>query len=274
MKKILISFFLFLFMSLPVFSKTDNISVDYLKNKKHFAIMNPIAEICAQKIIKKSLKKEINGDIKVKFDGYTVSSMKQGVFKYLEINAKNSVIENVEIPRFIIKTDSDFNQIDITKKPAKIKTDSVLSYEMELNEKSLNQALNHKEYFKTLNKINDLAYPLFVLYDVNVQIKNNMVYIIMDYNFPISPSKKNKQFTVSTDFKVENEEIKAKNIHIDSLYGNLQLNKVTNLINLLNPLSFTLSLLNENKCKGKIENVKIEDNIIKINGKIFVKGEN
>ena len=47
----------------------------------------------------------------------------------------------------------------------------------------------------------------------------------------------------------------------------------SNLINLLDPLSFTLSILDKKKCNAKVENVKIVDNIIQINGKIFVKGD-
>ena len=54
----------------PAFSKTDTLSEDYLKNRRHFSIMNPFAEHAAQSVIKKSLKKETKGKFKVKFDGY------------------------------------------------------------------------------------------------------------------------------------------------------------------------------------------------------------
>ena len=79
---------------------------------------------------------------------------------------------------------------------------------------------------------------------------------------------------VSTDFKVESGKIKANNVLIDRAYGNLPLDKVINLINLLDPLSFTLDILKEDHCKGQVESVKIEDNKIQIDGKMFIiKGE-
>ena len=82
MKKIILLLVISILTFAPAFSKTDKTSADYLKNKKHFAIMNPIAESIAQKIIKKSLKKDIGeGKYKVKFEGYTLSSMKKGIFK-------------------------------------------------------------------------------------------------------------------------------------------------------------------------------------------------
>ena len=82
----------------PVIAKNDTTSEDYLKNRKHFSILNPLAECAAQKVIKKSLQKETKGKFKVKFDGYTLSSMKKGVFKNLEFSGKILTIDGIEIP--------------------------------------------------------------------------------------------------------------------------------------------------------------------------------
>lgn len=271
MKKILLIVLCLVFM-LPAGAKTDKTSADYLKNRKHFAIMNPVAECLAQKVIKSSLKKDTGANFKVKFDGYTLSSMKKGIFKYLEITGKNVEVEGIEVPYINLKTLSDYNWVDYTKDPVEFKSDMEFAYEMKLSEKSINSAIKSKEYQKTIQKVNRRAYPLFTLNDIRIRIKHNRVHIIMDYNFPINPSKKNKTFMVSTDFRVENGKIKARNIGIDNAYGNLPIDKVTNLINLLDPLSFTLDLMDSKKCKGKIENVEIVDDFIQINGKIYVKG--
>lgn len=257
----------------PVFAKTDKTSQDYLQNKKHFAIMNPIAESIAEKVIKKSLKKETGANFKVKFEGYTLSSMKKGIFKNLEITGKNVDVDGIEVPYIKLKTLSDYNWVDYTQNPIAFKSDMTYAYEMELSEKTINDALKSKGYRSTIQKVNKRAYPLFTVNDVRVRIRNNKVHVIMEYNFPIMPAKQNKTFMASTGFHVVNGKITANNVGIDSAYGNLPIDKVTNLINLLDPLSFTLSLLDSKKCNAKIENVNIVDNIIKINGKIFVKGD-
>ena len=257
----------------PAFADVDRFSSDNLKSKKHFAIMNPFAESIAQKVIKKTLKSETGSNYKVKFDGYTLSSMKKGIFKNLEISGKNLSIEGIEVPYLKIKTISDYNWIDYTQKPPVFKSDMTYWYEIYLSENSINQALKTKEYQKKLEKVNNKAYPLFVIYDVRVKLRHDKVHIIMDYNFPIAPSSKNRSFMISSDFKVEENKIKAYNIGLDNACGRLSAEKVANLINLLDPLSFTLGLMDKKKCNAKIENVKIVDNIIQINGKIFVKGE-
>lgn len=274
MKKFLVIIVVAL-LALPVFAKADKTSSEYLKNRKHFSVMNPVVESIAQKVIKKSLQKDIGkGNYKVKFDGYTLFSMKRGIFKNLEITGKDLDVEGISVPYLSLKTVTDYNWIDISQDPVKIKSDMEFSYEMELTEKSISEALKHEDYKKTLAKINKRAYPLFALHDVRIRIRHDKVHIIMDYSLPLSSYNKRKTFMVSSNFVVDNGKIKASNIGVDNAYGNLPLDKVTNLVNLLDPLSFALDIMKDEKCTGNIENVKIENNIIKISGKMYIKGVN
>ena len=273
MKKILILSIAAIMLSAPVWAKTDTTSKEYLQTKKHFSIMNPIAESIAQSVIKRSLKKETGANFKVKFEGYTLSSMRKGIFKNLEITGKDVDVEGIVIPYLKVKSVSDYNWVDYTQDPVVYKTNMTFYYDMTLDEDSINNALKTKEYQNTLEKINDIAYPLFEMKGVKVRILNNKMYIITEYNFPIAPSKNNKTFMMTSDFMVENGKIIAKDVSVHEAYGNLSLNKVTNLVNLLNPLAFTVSALDTKKCKGKIENVNFVDNKIQIDGKIFVKGD-
>lgn len=267
--------FLMLFMISMIFTSAafavDRYSAEYLRNKKHLSPISPIAECIIQKEIRKSLKKETGADFKVKFAAYNLYSLKAGIFKHLEITGQDTTIEGIYLPYVKFETVTDYNWIDYKKDPVLVKSDMEFNYEMELSEQSINDALKSKEYQKTIQNVNKRAYPLFVLKEVKVKVKNNRVYIIMNYNFPISPAAKDKIFFVSTDFSVEDGKIKATDIRLDKAYSMLSLQKVTNLINLLDPLSFTLDFMNSKKCKGKTENIKIKDDILQINGKIFVK---
>ena len=84
---------------------------------------------------------------------------------------------------------------------------------------------------------------------------------------------KDRLFVCSTEFEVTNGEIKAKDVRLDSIYNKISLSQVVNLLNLLNPLEFALDLLNTKKFDVNVENVNIVDNKIKVDGKIFVKGD-
>lgn len=265
----------FIIITLPTITTqaADKYSKEYLQSKNHVSITKPFAESIVKKAIKKALKKETGVNFDVKFSGYTTASIKKGIFKSLELTGYDVDIDSIPIPYINLKTLSDYNYIDYTKNPIEYKSDINLSYNLLLSEDSINSALKQNKYQKTIKNVNKIAYPLFVINNVKTKIMKDKMYIAVDYNFPISKSSKDKTFVMISDFQVINGEIKAKNVHIDSAYGNIPLNKVTNLVNLLNPLEFTLKALDDKKCEGNIENVNIIDNKIKVDGKIFIKGD-
>ena len=273
MKKVFLTSLIIFLVSSSCYASQDRYSKEYLQGKRHISIINPIVEKVVESAIKKELKKETGADFKVSFTGYTTSSMKKGIFKSLELSGKNIIAEGIPLPYVHLKTLSDYNYIDYTKSPVEYKSDMIFAYNMILSEESINIALRDKKYQKVISKVNKIAYPLFVLTNVQSKIYNNELYLIMDYNFPIAGLSKDRTFVASSDLKVEKGKIKAKNVKIDNKYGNLGLDRVANLINLLNPLGFTLELMDSKKCDGNIENVNIVDNNIQVDGKIFVKGD-
>ena len=273
MKKFYIFLVVFMFFVVPVSAKIDRTSAEYLKNKRHFSIMNPAVERVAQRVIRSLIKDESGHNFKVKLQGYTFSSMKKGIFKYLEIVGEDFFVEDIPISYAEVKTLTDYNWIDYKQEPPVCKTDMVFSYQVKLSEESINIALQKKEYDKVLEDLNKRAYPLFTMNDVKVRIKNNKLYLVMFYNFPISPMAKDRSFSVSTGFKVFNNKIIADNIMLNPAYRSLQSDKIANLVNRLDPLSFTLSIMNTKKCNAKVENVKIIDDLVEVNGKIYVKGD-
>lgn len=273
MKKFITFFVVFIFITSPVLAKADKTGEDYLKNSKHPFSMNFIGESIVKSGIKHALKKEAPGKYKVKFKGYTLSSIKKGIFKYLEITGEDVTVNNIEIPYFNLKTITDYNWVDYNQEPIAIKTDMELDSVIHLSDKSVNDALASEEYNKILRHINKKAYPIFTINGTKVKIKDNKFYIVIIYNFPLAPKAKDRTFVVSSKLKVSNNEIQPYDAAFNSVYGNLPLQKVTNLINMLNPLNFTVKLIDDKNCDAKIEQIEIIDDIIKINGKIYVKGE-
>ena len=273
MKKILVLIIIaFLSTTSFVLAGVDKLSQEYLQNTNHFTITKPLAEMVAKRAIKKALKKETGANFDVKFEGYTTSSIKRGVFKSLEISTKDMKIDEIEIPYLHLKSLDEYNYIDYTKNPIVFKCDMTYAYEILLTDETINAALKDSDYNKVLAKVNAISRPLFVIKGVRTKIIDNKLYIITDYNLPIAITK-DRSFVAKSDFEVVHGKIKAKNVSIDTSYGNIGLNKVANLINYLNPLEFTLDILENGKQKTIIENINIVDNKVKVDGKIYVKGE-
>ena len=151
MKKFLLFTIINLLFFSPVLARVDKTDAEYLKNKRHFAIMNPIAESVVEKAIKKNLKKEMgSGYYKVRFNGYTLSSLKKGIFKNLEITGKNVETEGIHIPYLNLKNATHYNWIDLDSDPITVKSDMAFNYSLILDETSLNDALKHKSFDKKL----------------------------------------------------------------------------------------------------------------------------
>ena len=269
MKKILLLFIVMLLVVNYSSAAVDRLSQEYLQSTNHFTITKPLAEMVAKKAIRRALKKETGTNFDIKFEGYTTSSIKRGVFKYIELEGKDVKVDNVVVPYVHLKSLTDYNYVDYTKTPIVFKSDMTYAYDLLLDDEAINAALKDSDYMKVLTKVNKIARPFFVIKGVRTKIVNDKMYIITDYNLPIAITK-DKSFVAQSDFEVVNGKIKAKNVRIDTSYGNLGLNKVANLINYLNPLEFTLDILDDNKQKGTIENINIVDNKVKVDGKIYI----
>ena len=270
MKKILALLLITFVTTSMAFAGVDRLSQEYLQSTNHFTITKPIAEMVAKRAIKKALKKETGSNWDVVFEGYTTSSIKRGIFKNIELSANDVEFDGVQVPYIHLKSLTDYNYIDYTQSPMVFKSDMTYSYDLLLSDETINAALKDSDYMKVISKVNKIASSFFVVKGVRTKIIDNKMYIVTDYNLPIAVTK-DRSFVVQSDFEIVNGKIRAKNVSIDTAYGNLGLNKVANLINYLNPLEFTLDLIDENKYKGIVENVNIVDNKVKVDGKIYVK---
>ena len=269
MKKIF-TLFLIVLLTANISFGIDKYSIEYLQGKNHFSLTRCIAENSVKKALKKALKKETGSDFDVKFEGYTLSSVKRGIFKSIEIAGEDVNIEGIKVPYVHLQSLDDYNYIDYTKNPIEFKCDMTYAYDLLLDDEAINAALKNANYNKTLAKVNKIANPFFVVKGVRTKIVDNKLYIITDYNLPLSVTK-DRSFVAQSDFEVVNGKIKAKNVSIDSAYGNLGLNKVANLINYLNPLEFTVDILESGQQKTTIEKVNIVDNKVEVSGKIYIK---
>ena len=100
------------------YAAVDRYSKEYLQNRHHFAIINPVVECAVEKAIKAQLRKDTGAEFDVKFTGYTTSSMKKGIFKSFELATDNLILEEgIPISDLHLKSETDYNYIDYTKSP-------------------------------------------------------------------------------------------------------------------------------------------------------------
>lgn len=231
-----------------------------------------LSEKIGEKLVKKAIKKNItNGDIKVNLDAYSVRDLKAGRFKSLEINGKNVDIQGVYISSFNAKTLCNFNYIANDKRGNYIvKEDIPASFNAIITEEDLNKTMLSSDYKRMIDDINSIGGNLniFQITSTNIKLKNDKMYYVLKYSMPFV--RKTKELVITANLKVENGQIELANTSFLNNSMALDVDKLSKLINYINPLDFSAKILENKDAKFNIETVNISNGKITIDGNMTI----
>lgn len=231
-----------------------------------------LSEKIGEKLVKKAIKKNIvSGDIKADLDAYSVRDLKAGRFKSLEVSGKNVDIQGIYVSSFNAKTLCNFNYIANDKKGNYIvKEDIPVSFNAVVTEEDLNKTMNSSDYKRMIDDINSIGgnFNIFQITSTNIKLKNNKMYYVLKYSMPFV--RKAKELVISADLNVENGQIVLANTTFLNNSMSLDVDKLSKLINYINPLDFSAKILENKDAKFNIENVKISDGKIVVDGSMTI----
>ena len=231
-----------------------------------------LSEKIGEKLVKKAIKKNItSGDIKVDLDAYSVRDLKAGRFKSLEINGKNVDIQGVYISSFNAKTLCNFNYIANDKKGNYIvKEDIPASFNAIITEEDLNKTMLSSDYKRMIDDINSIGGNLniFQITSTNIKLKNDKMYYVLKYSMPFV--RKTKELVITANLKVENGQIELANTSFLNNSMALDVDKLSKLINYINPLDFSAKILENKDAKFNIDTVNISNGKITIDGNMTI----
>ncbi len=231
-----------------------------------------LAEKIGESLTKKAIKKNItSGDVKVDLDAYSVRDLKAGRFKSLEVKGKDVVIQGIHISSFNAKTLCNFNYIANDKKGNfVVKEDIPASFNAEITEEDLNKTMSSTDYKRMIDDINSIggSFNVFQITSTSIKLKNGKMYYIMKYSMPFV--RKTKELVISANLKVENGQIILDNTSFLNNNMAFDVDKLSKLINYINPLDFSAKILENKEAKFSVENVKISDGKINIDGNMVI----
>ncbi len=233
---------------------------------------NFLAEKIGESLTKKAIKKNIvSGKVKVNLNSYSARDLKAGRFKSLEITGSDLDVEGIYISYLNAKTLCDFNYIPHDKNNNYIvKEDIPVAFKAEITEEDLNNTMNSSEYKRLINDINSIGgtFNLFEITSTTVNLKNGKMYYIVKYAMPFM--RKSKEVVISADINVENGKIVLNNAIFESKHRPTDIDSFSSVLNYINPLDFSAKILENKDAKFNIENVKIADKKITIDGRMTV----
>lgn len=231
-----------------------------------------LSEKIGEKLVKKAIKKNItSGDIKVNLDAYSVRDLKAGRFKSLEINGKNVDIQGVYISSFNAKTLCNFNYIANDKRGNYIvKEDIPAAFNATITEEDLNKTMLSSDYKRMIDDINSIGGNLniFQITSTNIKLKNDKMYYVLKYSMPFV--RKTKELVITANLRVENGQIELANTSFLNNSMALDVDKLSKLINYINPLDFSAKILENKDAKFNIETVNISNGKITIDGNMTI----
>lgn len=233
---------------------------------------NFLAEKIGESITKRAIKKNIvSGKIDVNLDSYSTRDLKAGRFKSLEITGKNVDIDGVYISYFNARTLCNFNYIPHDKNNNFIvKEDIPIIFTTELSEDDLNNTMNSADYKRLIRDINSIggSFNLFEITSTNVRLKDGKMFYIVKYAMPFM--RKTKEVVISADINVENGKIVLNNANLENRHSTMDIEAFSSMLNYINPLDFSAKILENKDAKFNIQNVKIADKKITIDGRMTV----
>ncbi len=232
---------------------------------------NFLGKQVAKAILKKEISKNADGKFTVKVDSYSVKDLKKGIFKTVSIKGKNISSNGVYVSRFEIQTLCKFNYISLSDNQEPIfKEDLPLAFELVVSDDDLNKTMASDSYKNILNKLNKVGanYGLFKINDTGVKIKDGKFYYILNVVIPFVKNPQN--VVVVSDLVIVDGEIDFTNTRLINSRFSLDLKKIDGIINYLNPLHFSLNILENKDARVTVQHVKIEDNKIVTSGFFIV----
>lgn len=283
MKKIILLAGLLLASGCVAFADCDYECVaPYNMNSKFRTVMgavtgaNSITEKKVESILKKEVLKIGSADeLKIDLDSYSPKDLKNGIFKSVHISGKNVVMNDIHLASLDLKTLCDFNYIKQSGDQVVFVEALPMSFNLTMNESSLNSSIKSAKYQKIINDLNNLTANYGIGLKVSstkVAIKNGKFYFIIGFEIPFV--KNEHKLVFETNLKVKNGKIDFYKTKIVSGHFNIDIKIVDFLLNHLNPLDFSVNILDKKDANIKVKNVEFKNGIVYADGVIVIPKDN
>ncbi|MBD5403285.1 hypothetical protein HDR58_10895 [bacterium] len=229
---------------------------------------NFLSEKTTQVIVRKAISKSITSDdLKVKLDSYSSKDLKNGIFKSLSITGNNVSVKDIYLSYLDMKTLCDFNYIRQNGSDMFFVEDFPMSFDIRLTASDINKTMKNERYQRVINDFNKLAKSYgagIQISSTRVAIKSNKFYYIIGVTIPFVRAE--QKMVITSDIVVRNKKIDFTNTQLVSNIFRLDLHKVDFILNYLNPLDFSVNILDNKDAKVSVNNVSIKNNMIYTDG--------
>jgi len=235
--------------------------------------MTFLSQAIANSIVKKELRKSMGSkDFKVKMKSFSAKDLADGRFKSLNITGKNLNLDGVYLSEFEASTICDFNYVKATTKSIKFKENFGINYSMKVSNEDLKKTVLSKDYLKYLSSFNIKAGSVNILElkNVDVNLKDDKFYFSINMNNTIFNYSVPFNVDVAAKMKIQNGKIKVTEVSWLNKNKTINLSQLTNILNIINPLKYTVNVLDNENAKVELKTLDIHCDKLVMDGTLFI----
>ena len=260
------------------FCSTNSPDKTFLGNVASISGYNLINRNIIEGQIAKALKKETNSKFDVKMESFFATNVRNGEFKSLSAKSDNIFYNGIYMSDVNIETICPYNKISYKDKTLTFDENLALKYSASITQDDLDKLLKESSYQKIIDKMNSdsTISSLIQIKNSNIKIKDDKLEII--YNIlPLAKLDtigifKNRikpiKIAIGANLKVEDGNIELCDFDFNNVKA--KYNNLIPIINMLNPLSFEIDFDKNIKGEMDVENVKIANSKIQLEGTVLI----
>ena len=215
--------------------------------------VNFVSEKVTQSILKKAISKTLTGEeIKVDLDSYSSKDVK---------------VNDIYLTSLDMKTLCDFNYIKQTDGDVIFMEDFPMSFNITLSPEDINRTMQTQKYQKVIDDLNKVgqSYGFGVkISSTKVAIKSGKFYYVIGISIPFV--RQEQKITVESNFTAK----KFANTQLITRGLSMDLQKLDFILNYLNPLDFSVQILDNKDAKVSVDSVDIKNNQIVTSGVVVI----
>ncbi len=215
-----------------------------------------------ERYLEKQISKQLPGKFDIKIDSFSTPDLKEGKFKGVQAVGENIEIDKVSVSKATLNSICTFNQIEKTENSQyRFVTDFPADLTLKLSAADLNKITQTTDYKKMLREINESLMGFLTIERIDFDIKNNKLWYDLTFSTPFSPKKQSVK--VGTGLRLKNNDINVENLETSGKSAILKILSMSNALNYVNPLDFSLKILENSRINADVKEVSInEDKII------------
>lgn len=206
--------------------------------------------------LEKQISKQLPGKFDIKIDSFSTPDLKEGKFKSVKATGENIEIDNFSISKATLNSICTFNQIEKAENSKyRFVTNFPADLVLELSADDLNKITQTTDYKKMLREINESLMGFLKIDGINFDIKNNKLWYNLAFSTPFSPKK--QSVIVGTGLSLKNNDISVENLETSGKSAILKILSMSDALNYVNPLDFSIKILENNRINADVKEVSI-----------------